>query len=100
MVSWTFLLFVICSDSLMNLHILAKVNNIFCNKFFRNKCRLIVSVPAPGKLEDSLPAEVGCLKSFKGQGESTIHARGNSCEEYWCVGGQIEGNCFLFPFPI
>jgi hypothetical protein len=51
-------------------------------------CRLVLSLPAPGKLEDSLPAEVGCLDGLKGIGECTIRSvRGMSHEEYWCVGG-------------
>ncbi len=51
-------------------------------------------------LEDSLLAEVRCLKGLKGSGKCTISMRGRSCEENQHVGGQIEKNCFLFPFPI
>ncbi len=86
--------------SLFNWHLLAKVDVLFSNKFFRNKHRLVVDVSLHGILEDSLPVEIGCLKSLEGYGKCRISMLGRSHEEYWLVVGQIERNCFLSPLPI
>jgi hypothetical protein len=58
------------------------MNVLFSSKFFRNKCGLVVGVSAHRILEESLPAEIGCLKSFKGHGKCVISARERILEKY------------------